>query len=68
MTVKKSTEEKVKNITDKWTTTGSMRESLCDQLQLILDGKADPEVSKVLLKESTKVNKELRKRLREMGE
>ncbi len=68
MTVKKSTKEKVKDITDKWTTTGAMREDLVEQIQLISDGKADPEVSKALLKESTKINKELRKRLREMDE
>ena len=65
---KKSTKEKVKDITDKGTTTGAMRESLGDQIQLISDGKADPEVSKAILKESTKVNKELRKRIKEMEE
>ena len=68
MTVKKQTKEQVKDITDKWNTTSAMRESLGDQIQLISEEKADPEVSEALIIEAVKVNKELRKRIKEMEE
>jgi hypothetical protein len=45
---------------------GAMQKDLFDQMKLIKDGKADPEVSEALLKESSKVIKEFKKRIREM--
>ena len=68
MTKKKNDvlDEEVKAITNKWKTTGDVRATLAEQMQLAVDGKGSPELSSALTREAAKVTRIMEEQRKEM--
>ena len=58
-------DEEVKAITSKWKTTGDMRQTLAEQMQLLAEGKGSLELSNALNLEAAKVNKRMKEQIKE---